>query len=123
MNIFQPLFANALSARRSQQSKGDQKSHRVLVEEIEKLLNVFRGLRLTNPKLLNEYIKNASGRAGMFGQIYPKLELFRSQFLTWAIASYEALGDINAASELPSMLLAERAWEGTSISFGFGRVS
>ena len=109
---FQPLFANALSARRSQQSKGDQKSHRLLVDEIEKLLNVFRGLRLTNPKLLNGYIDNASGRAGMFGQIYPKLELFRSQFLTWAIASYEALGDINAASEILSMLLAERAWQG-----------
>ena len=54
----------------------------------------------------------------MFGQIYPKLELFRSQFLTWAIASYEALGDINAASEILSMLLAERAWQGDLDKFG-----
>ncbi|MEC8052241.1 MAG: tetratricopeptide repeat protein [Myxococcota bacterium] len=109
---FQPLFANALSARRVQQSKGDQDSHRALVEEIEKLLNVFQGLRLTQPELLDGYIKNADGRAGMLGQVYPKLELFRSQFLTWAIASYEALGDISAASDILRTLLAERAWQG-----------
>ena len=64
MNIFS-RFSRMRSLREGHSSRrAIRKSHRVLVEEIEKLLNVFQGLRLTNPELLDGYIKNADWSSG-----------------------------------------------------------
>lgn len=109
---FQPLFSAALTARKIQQTKPSEESHRRLVSEIERIVELLDGIKATAPDTLNRYLGLSSARGSMFQQIVSRFQVIRSQFLTWSIGSYEALDELESASKLLSELLSTGAWGG-----------
>jgi len=115
---FQPLFAAGLNARRVQQSNASEESHQKLVSDVEKIVRVLDGLRATDVDVAKRYTSLNASRGTMFQQIISRLDTIRSQFLTWSVASYEALGDIIQASAILEQLLKARAWNGDAGKLG-----
>ena len=76
-------------------------------------MQVLDGLRATDAKVVNRYASPLPGVAERcFNRFSLVLTVLGSQFLTWSVASYEALGDITRASAILERLLEAKAWSG-----------